>query len=170
MGIITMHIYLKVKIKTLAAEASDIRNQERKININARARKRMARDLQLGPRVYGTGRKRDHDRIEFQTEAQIARLEKKLARSRARLQNPKATSAFWGLHNHRTNDVRKEARSSLIAYGFLRGLTYHQIEQSNKPVDWDRVEAIIKKYGEDDIRERMQRFAEWKETADKILG
>ena len=158
-----MHIYLKVKIKSLAAEASDIRNQERKININARARKRMARDLQLGRLV---GEPDGSNSWVLYDEATISRLEKKLARSRARLQNSKAMSAFWGLRNHRTNEVRKEARSSFIAYGFLRGRSYSSIEQTDKPVDWDRVEALVKKYGEDDIRERMQRFAEWAETSD----
>ena len=158
-----MHIYLKVKIKSLAAEASDIRNQERKININARARKRMARDLQLARLV---GEPDGSNSWVLHDEATISRLKKKLARSRARLQNPKAMSALWGLRNHRTNEVRKEARSSFIAYGFLRGRSYSSIEQTDKPVDWDRVEALVKKYGEDDIRERMQRFAEWAETSD----
>ena len=44
---------------------------------------------------------------------------------------------IWGptetrnsLHNHRTYDVRNEARASLLAYGFLRGKTLTQIEKS----------------------------------------
>jgi len=149
-----MHIYLKVKIKTLADEAVTIRKLEKKTVTNARQRKRMARAVDMQS-VHGG----DH-RVPLK-EAEVARLEKKLLRARARANDTTVRGIFWGLRNHRTNEVRKEARSSLIAYGFLRGLRYHQVEQSNKPVDWDRVEALIKKYGEDDIRERMQRFSEW---------
>ena len=53
-----------------------------------------------------------------------------------------------GLRSHRIWDVRREARASLLAYAFLRGKSYHSIEQTvkNKP-DWDRVVKIIKKFG-----------------------
>lgn len=52
------------------------------------------------------------------------------------------------LHRHRTFDVREEARAAHIAYGFLRGRTYHQIEKSCKSSpNWDRVQKLVEKYG-----------------------
>lgn len=52
------------------------------------------------------------------------------------------------LHNHRVVDVRKQARSTYIAYGLIRGKKYAVIESrvKTKP-DWKRVEAMLRKYG-----------------------
>ena len=73
-----------------------------------------------------------------------------------------------GLRHHRTLDVRDEARSSFVAYGFLRGRTYKVVEGSAKTApDWKRVEQLVRKYGTDDIRDRMQRFEEWKQKAEE---
>jgi hypothetical protein len=71
------------------------------------------------------------------------------------------------LHEHRVNHVRKEARASLLAYGFLNGHEYSDIEAySHTGFSWKRVEELVKKYGEDtDVRVRLQRFAEWKDAA-----
>ena len=159
-----MHVYLKIKLKTLATEAKDIRREERKININARERTRIKRDIRFGNTIVhylkddGTV---NSDRSINLTEAQLIRLQKKLERSRNILNNTNAQTRLNGLRKHRTNDVRKEARSSLIAYGFLRGLDYKQIENTTLKVDWDRVEAMVKKYSEDDPRVTLQKFAEW---------
>lgn len=72
----------------------------------------------------------------------------------------------YSLNAHRTNEVRGEARSALLAYGFLRGRSYLQMEaKTHSGPDWKRVEALVRKYGEGDIRERMQRFSEWKEAS-----
>jgi len=99
-----MSVFLKIKLKSLAAEARIIRAQERK------------------------------------------------------------TKGKWNgtreaLYLHRVKDVRSEARSTHLAYGYLRGRTRCQIE--NKCVvepDWKRVEAMVKKYGALDAK-----FAAWKE-------
>ena len=71
-----------------------------------------------------------------------------------------------GLYFHRIHDVRMESRSACLAYGFLKGRSYKQIEQSSytKP-DWKRIEELIKKYGDGDPRDRMQKFSEWKDAA-----
>jgi len=103
-----MKVYLKVKIKSLAAEALIIRKEERR--------------------------------------------HKGLTR--------------FGLHQHRVMEVRQEARAAILAYGFLRGRSYEQMERAkSKRIQWSRVEALVKKYGEDDIRDRMQKFTEWKSVA-----
>lgn len=72
------------------------------------------------------------------------------------------------LHNHRVHDVRKEARCSQLAYGFLRGREYRQLEtkthEGNSP-NWDKVESIALRFGGGDSRELKQLFEEWKNAA-----
>ncbi|KQZ49723.1 hypothetical protein ASD54_12350 [Rhizobium sp. Root149] len=103
-----MKVYLKVKIKSLAAEAHIIRKEARKVSGDLR----------------------------------------------------------HSLNEHRKFDVRREARAALLAYGFLRGLDYSRMEgKVDRPPYWSRIEQLVKKYGEGDIRDRMQRFSEWKEAA-----
>ena len=52
-----------------------------------------------------------------------------------------------GLYLHRVNDVRSESRAALIAYGYLRGRAYRQIEAKChiKP-DWKRASKLAEKY------------------------
>ena len=71
------------------------------------------------------------------------------------------------LHHHRTHTVRREARWSLLAYGFLRDRLYSAIETgARKPVDWDYVQRIAERFsGNPDPRHVRQRFAEWKADA-----
>ncbi len=54
------------------------------------------------------------------------------------------------LRRHRKDTVGREARSSLIAYGFIRGRKYSEIEfpRSTKPVNVDSVSAMVYKYDE----------------------
>ena len=139
-----MHVYLKIKIKSLASEASDIRKEKRRVNINSRARKHMSRDI-----AFGQVRTSNGARAEDFTEAQIERMRKKLARSQAILANPKAMERQQGLYQHLQNVVRPEARASYIAYGFLRGRTYSEIEVNaqTKPV-WEKVRRLIEKFAE----------------------
>jgi len=55
------------------------------------------------------------------------------------------------LCEHRRGIVRREARSALLAYGYLRGRLYPELERSNRPnrpgPDWATVERLVKKYG-----------------------
>lgn len=105
-----MHVFLKVKIKSLADEARIIKHEEQK---------------RRGPR-HGPGPER-----------------------------------FW-LHSHRVFGVRPEARCALIAYGFLRGRPYEVVENNAKTQpDWERVQKLVEKFGEDDVRHLRQRFSEW---------
>lgn len=61
---------------------------------------------------------------------------------------------------------RGAAQHSLLAYGFLRGRRYEQLEASacQKP-DWDRVADLIARFGGTDKRHVAQRLAEWSEAA-----
>lgn len=87
------HKFLKVKVKSLAAEARIIRLEERRA---------------------GHGDLRDR------------------------------------LAVHRRWSVRFEARHSLLAYGYLRGISYVAMERTtrddNAP-DWNHVEQMVKRFG-----------------------
>ncbi|WP_027685072.1 hypothetical protein [Rhizobium leguminosarum] len=142
-----MKVYLKVKIKSLAAEAQMIRKEERKCNIGCRARVKIRRRLRKSNEL---------------TTAERTRMERQLSKP-----SETAMQAFWGLRLHRTYDVREEARAAHVAYGFLRGRTYAQVEGAalSSP-KWDRVEALVKKYGDGDLADRLKKFSEWKDASE----
>ena len=75
-------------------------------------------------------------------------------------QEQKMRGKNWGEHSayfreHRIHGVRPECRATHIAYGFLRGRTYEQIEGSAKPILdymykdnlWKRVSMMVRMYG-----------------------
>jgi len=70
------------------------------------------------------------------------------------------------LRFHRIREVRGETRSSLLAKGFLRGIAYKRMEdhyrEGNEP-DWERVENLIKRFGQGGQRALMQQFSQWKD-------
>ncbi len=105
-----MQEYLRVKVKSLAAEAKIIRDEERK----AKAHRKF--DLRLG------------------------------------------------LAEHRRGVVRHAARSSLLAYGFLRNTPYLSMEKNcRREPDWNAIEKMVMKYGLGDRRDIAQKFSEWKD-------
>lgn len=54
---------------------------------------------------------------------------------------------YFGLRDHRINVVRTECRYSHIAYGFLRGRAYKQIENKcHEAPNWERVAEIVRKF------------------------
>jgi hypothetical protein len=72
-------------------------------------------------------------------EARIIRKETKRAR-KASIKN--------GLALHRKGIVRHEARHTYLAYGFLRGLEYRQMEhKAFEAPDWAKVRRMIERYG-----------------------
>lgn len=70
-------------------------------------------------------------------EARIIRQEER--RSRGRLRDSLAL--------HRKGVVREEARYSQLAYGFIRGRRYEQLETSPKGVDIRRLMDLIERFG-----------------------
>jgi hypothetical protein len=71
-------------------------------------------------------------------EARIIRLEE--LRTRGDLRE--------SLYLHRIMKVRRECRDTHLAYGFLRGRTYLQLERScTVPPDWKNVARMVFKYG-----------------------
>lgn len=92
----------------------------------------------------------------------------------------------WGLRDHRVTVVRSEARHTLLAYGFLRGRSYRQMEPTSEGLpNWDRVWKMIEKYGvcwdwsdkEESSQglkkrqaEQKERFEAWKSEAESRRG
>ena len=104
-----MRSYLKVKIKSLAAEATIIRHEERKA---------------LKRRDWVRNRQGPND------------VEEHL------------TAEYASLRAHRVGVVRDEARSSLLAYGFLRGKSYAECEPENSsPFCVGHVAKICQRFG-----------------------
>ena len=80
-----------------------------------------------------------------------ARIIRKLANSIRRRDNPTRLS----LHSHRKNEVRIAARSSQIAYGYLRGKTYASMEDNSRTdLDIADILRMIEKYGEGSASDR----------------
>lgn len=107
-----MKTYLKIKIKSLAAEARIIRQEEKKW--------------------------------------------------------PGPSELRHSLHFHRIYDVRKESRAALLAYGFLRGRAYRQVEPHGELPGWIKARAVelAAKYGPEKDRKLVERrMSEWVELS-----
>jgi hypothetical protein len=53
-----------------------------------------------------------------------------------------------GLSEHRRGIVRTVARNTLVAYGFIRGKDYEQVEYKAKTEpSWSKVRTMVEKYG-----------------------
>lgn len=104
-------------------------------------------------------------------EAKIIRLEEKRA---------KLGSIRDGLADHRRGIVRTEARHAQLAYGFLRGKEYKQIEaKAHEAPDWSRVRKMVQKYGIhraacewkqaiEGREEMLKRFDAWAQTTEVV--
>ncbi|MDR3503029.1 MAG: hypothetical protein P4L79_10660 [Legionella sp.] len=100
-------------------------------------------------------------------EERTAKWKAKAAAARAKQESQeKHTSHFYRLHNHRTNDIRQEMRATHLAYGFLRGKSYREMERfSYTQPNWEKIEKMVEKYCDQDIRTVAQRYAQWKSEA-----
>ena len=117
------------------------------------------------------------------SEARMIRLEERKVKGYIRYRNRNVSSKEQpskidgrlrtlreGLHYHRIFDVRRESRSSCVAYGFLRGRDYGQIEQKCYSLpDWQKVQQIVLSFALDDQRVVKQRFANWIDGAEERL-
>ena len=74
-------------------------------------------------------------------EARIIRKEEIKAKFR------KDNNLRESLYEHRTWSVRRAARNTQIAYGYIRGKSYRQIEnKANSEPDWKSVYDMVRKY------------------------
>jgi hypothetical protein len=115
---------LKVKIKSLAAEARIIRLEERKA---------------LGLYAAPAGA------TDYAPSGAPGGPKKPKRKGPAR----RDETLYLSLRTHRTDDVRREQRSALLAYAFVRGRKYGTVERpgDNNPVDKVRVKQLIEKFG-----------------------
>ena len=78
-------------------------------------------------------------------EGQIIRLEERKALGAGRY------FTYDGLYRHRVDDVRTEARASLLAYALLRGKPRQSVEAGDRklhPLLENKVDAIVRRFGE----------------------
>lgn len=68
------------------------------------------------------------------------------------------------IYLHRTTHIRPIARATHIAYGLIKGLEYHQIEQRNySNPNWKSVKAMVRKYGSKKDYEKVLLWEEGKQ-------
>lgn len=92
------------------------------------------------------------------SEARIIRREEK--------RWPGPSDQRTGLHLHRIHAVRPESRAAHLAYGFLRGRAYRQMEATcRREPDWNKVQHLAIRYGDGDKNALSRRIAEWIEAA-----
>ena len=102
-------------------------------------------------------------------ESRYIKLERKraLAAWRHNRDNTGAETRVRGMDNHRKFMVKPMARATCLAYGFLRGRSYEQMEpiRYSSP-DWKVVESMVMRYSMMEERETRQKFAEFKAQYD----
>lgn len=136
-----MSIELKIKAKSLAAEARIIRIEETK----------------LAAAIKGAVFPPFTDKSE--------------TADRRRARYDRLTGALSSIVSHRRTVVRAEARYTSLARAFMRGRSYRRTENRVLPPnlltapEWDKVAAMVKRHGVGDIRMLMQRFDEWRQEA-----
>mgnify|MGYP003577472053 CR=1 FL=1 len=136
-----MSIELKIKAKSLAAEAGIIRTEE--------ARLAAAIKCAVCPPL----------------------TDKSETAHRRRARYDRLTSALSSIVSHRRTVVRREARYTNLARAFLRGRSYERAENKVlppnvlTPMEWDKIAAMVKRHGPGDVRMLMQRFDEWRQQA-----
>jgi len=55
---------------------------------------------------------------------------------------------YNSLYRHRIDLVRHEARHNQLAYGFLRGRDYAEMEaKTDTPVDFSKIEKLVERFG-----------------------
>ena len=75
-----------------------------------------------------------------------------------------------GLHDHRVGPVRREARHALLAYGFIRGRKYRQMEAKDSSTpDWAAVKRMVVKYGLQGYGWKIWSRADQKATEEALL-
>lgn len=150
-----MRVYLKVKIKSLAAEARIIRQEEQKLI--GRTVREGPQDVVYqddGPHYQARGRK-------VKTGGKIRDLKTLQAKS-AIIEHYEGL--YRELHRHRTSVVREEARASLMAYGYLRRKDYNKVEHPGSIVPkymLARVSQLVAKYGYIKPDEARARIDAW---------
>ncbi len=84
----------------------------------------------------------------------------------------KPSPYIWMRHSlwsHRTGDVRSEARSALLAYAYLRGRRYRQLEKvAYSNPDGDRIAELVAKFGGQDKKIAKAAILGWLHKEDVV--
>lgn len=134
-----MSVFLKVKLKSLAEEARIIKHEENKRKV-PRARAKAAKP---------EGGEADQAVVK-QHQREIRHIVRDIrAERRAKDWYPKTLVELQSLHRHRVDVVKKEARLTSIAYGYIRGRKFSQVDSGRnlKPEDWEIIGRMIRRYG-----------------------
>lgn len=114
-----MNSFIKIKMLSLGAEIKLIRREERKWLKKSRHYRHLVKRSDNADTTEAAVRERSY-----------------------------ADLNFWGLRNHRIG-LRPEARIANIAYGFVRGKPYKQIEnKAYSTPNWTKVASLVQRYGE----------------------
>ena len=147
-------VFLKVKLKSLAFEAYIIKREEQRRKIvRGRARAYAQRDQSEA------------------VKADIRRLRGvDAARRAARRSKPWYLRTAQELHEltrHRLDVVRVEARLTGIAYAIIRGRSLSCVDSlaGLTPKHWERVQAMLRKYGDPDQADTYSQAQSVKQAA-----
>lgn len=137
-----MKVHLKVKIKSLADEARIIKAEERR----------------LKPKPLKPGLRKRLSTVLAQNDLDVH--ERASLKRRARKPTANQVAGFWSCRDHRLNVVRPEARRTLVAYGFMRGLDYLRIENprpENKLTndDWGAIKSMVVRHAPRAVKDRV---------------
>jgi len=143
-----MKSHLQVKVFSMSAEMSYIRRKEEQWKNRARYARQKVADFAKAANAQHVDAQRSVDYAE---------------------------KSFWSLRHHR-EDMKVEARTTHLAYGFMKGRSYEQMEHicygqlkgygSTEP-QWGRIEARVERFTKDESipQDWMQRFTQWLEAA-----
>lgn len=149
---------LKVKIKTLATESKYIRKEEHK---------------QIGYARFLCGIfSKKHPKGNPLAERPAPDFDKmfeKLEDQQSAADN--AYDEYWNLSHHRKFVVRQEARSSLLAYAFLRNVPYASVESNGcyEIPDFEYVYKISQRFSDLGDNALKAKFSDWMTAADDHL-
>ena len=148
-------LMLRIKLASLGHEARVIRRHENRL-LRRRGEKGW-RELQaIATRMALSGNL---------LEASKATMREERTARRARKASDGAHRLAASLRRHRTVVVRVAARQTLLAYSFIRGRTYEQIEtKARTRPDWPEVWRMVKTYGASETEAPAvlrERFSLW---------
>jgi hypothetical protein len=115
--------FLKIKIKSLAAEAVIIRKEENKYRNYSKSKFNIVGDS----------------------------LQEVMAEGNEKASNRNKARDIWlSLKSHRKFDVRNESRSALLAYGYIKSTPYAKMESKcYNPPDLKRIAQLVLKFDPD---------------------
>lgn len=152
-----MAIELKIKAKHLAAEGRIISREVSKLKSF-----RPMKNVGVNNRYNGQLSRIDQLEASGKYSPETIAKWRKEASSRM--------SKAFQLHQHKTNVVRPVARRTHLARNFLLGNSLASVENPETTSthltthDWDAIERMILRYGDEDRRVLKQRFEEWKNS------